>query len=234
MSRSPPLLGPACPSSGAPSHTARPSWTPSRGAERSRRAPDGLVPAAWTHTTPWPQSCCSQTWHALYRPTAHRGSVLPVARSAPGHRSPARPRGRPPAAPSVCRSLDTPLDTDQRPVRSGPSSDVTGGVGPRVRSARWPGRSARAASVVWINRPSQAVLPTGEDDSSSSPQKAKNPPAEPRPSPAGPPAQASHASAEGVDGLAEATGRVPHDGESQRYVSASCLILFRWRWWHCW
>jgi hypothetical protein len=51
-----------------------------------------------THTTPWPQSCCSQTWRSLHRPTAHRGSALPVARSTPGHRPPAR--RRPPAAPS--------------------------------------------------------------------------------------------------------------------------------------
>ena len=84
------------------------------------------------------------------------------------------------------------------------------------RFVRGAPRAARPASEVWINRPSQAVLPTGEDDSSSSPQKAKNPPAESRPSPAGPPAQASHASAEGADGLAEAKGRVPHAGESQR------------------
>lgn len=83
------------------------------------------------------------------------------------------------------------------------------------RFVRGAPKASRPATEVWINRPSQAVLPNGEDDSSSSPQKAKNPPAESRPSPAGPPAQASHASAEGVDGMAAAPGRVPH-AESQR------------------
>ena len=84
------------------------------------------------------------------------------------------------------------------------------------RFVRGAPKVSRPATEVWINRPSQAVLPNGEDDSSSSPQKAKNAPAESRPCPAGPPAQASHASAEGVDGLASATGRVPQAVEGQR------------------
>ena len=69
----------------------------------------------------------------------------------------------------------------------------------------------RPAAEVWINRPTEqnVALPNGEDDSSSSPQKAQNLASEWRPSPAGPPAQASVASAEGVAGMAETTGPVP-------------------------
>lgn len=78
------------------------------------------------------------------------------------------------------------------------------------RFVNGPPRVRRPSVEVWINRPTQqhVALSNGEDDSSSSPQKAENLAAESRPSPAGPPAQASEASAEGVAGMAETTGQV--------------------------
>src|SRR5690606_17114273 len=79
------------------------------------------------------------------------------------------------------------------------------------RFVKGPPKVRRPPAEVWINRPTEqhVALPTGEDDSSSSPQKAQNLATELRPSPAGPPAQASAASAEGVAGMAETTGQVP-------------------------
>lgn len=80
-----------------------------------------------------------------------------------------------------------------------------------------PPRVARPPAEVWINRPtSQAALHDGEHGLPCSPQKAQNPPSKLRPCPAGPPAQASAASAEGVDGLAEAQRRVPAGSVGQR------------------
>lgn len=81
------------------------------------------------------------------------------------------------------------------------------------RFVKGPPKVRRPPAEVWINRPTEqhVALPTGEDDLSSSPQKAQNLATELRPSPAGPPAQASAASAEGVAGMAETTGQVPPD-----------------------
>ncbi len=73
-----------------------------------------------------------------------------------------------------------------------------------------PPQVRRPPPEVWINRPhaKTAELEKGVDGLPAAPQKAKNPPSEPRPCPAGSPAQAREASAEGVAGLAEVSGRV--------------------------
>ncbi len=88
------------------------------------------------------------------------------------------------------------------------------------RFVHGPPQVSRPPTEVWINRPTaqHVDLPHGEDGTPSSPCKAENPPPETRPCPAGSPAQASNASAEGVAGLAEATGRVSskRPDESQR------------------
>jgi putative transposase len=76
---------------------------------------------------------------------------------------------------------------------------------------------ARPPVEVWINRPTQQLdLPNGVDGLPSTPHKAMNSPEEPRPCPVGPPAQESNANAEGVAGLAEATGRVAPSEARQR------------------
>ena len=69
---------------------------------------------------------------------------------------------------------------------------------------------ARPPTEVWINRPTGQVAAheNGVDGLPAPPQKAENPPSEPRPCPAGSPAQAHAVSAEGVAGLAEVSGRV--------------------------
>ncbi len=86
-----------------------------------------------------------------------------------------------------------------------------------VRFVNGPPRAKRPPTEAWINRPmSHMVLQSGEDGSPSSPLKAENTPSTTRPSPAGPPAQAREACAEGVDGLAEAERRVAAPRSSQR------------------
>ena len=79
------------------------------------------------------------------------------------------------------------------------------------RFVNGPPQVRRPADEVWINRPTEQHVPLtqGEDDSSSSPQKAENLTAESRPGPDGSPAQGSAATAEGVAGMAETTGQVP-------------------------
>lgn len=75
----------------------------------------------------------------------------------------------------------------------------------------------RPPAEVFINRPtSPKVLETGKVGEPTSPYEAQNPPPETRPCPAGPPAQASEARAEGVDGLDETKGRVPPQATRQR------------------
>jgi len=77
--------------------------------------------------------------------------------------------------------------------------------------------AARPPPEVWINRPTNPiVLANGVDGLPDAPYEAQNPPSETRPCPAGPPAQASEARAEGVDGLAEAKGRVHTPATRQR------------------
>lgn len=76
----------------------------------------------------------------------------------------------------------------------------------------------RPPAEVWINRPKgQEISIEGVDASASTPRKQKNAATKRRPNPAGAPAQARVSSAEGVDGLADAPGRVPPLSDPQRF-----------------
>lgn len=79
---------------------------------------------------------------------------------------------------------------------------------------RFPGgppKAKRPPAEVWINRPTKEVPVNGVGESLPTPYPAENASVEPRPCSAGSPAQTSEASAEGVDGLAAASGRVSND-----------------------
>lgn len=73
-----------------------------------------------------------------------------------------------------------------------------------------PPRAARPPAEVWINRPTKEVPLSGVGEAEPTPYPADNASAQPSPCSAGSPAQGSEASAEGVDGLDAASGRVPH------------------------
>jgi len=76
---------------------------------------------------------------------------------------------------------------------------------------------ARPPEAVWINRPTQQLALGSGEDGTSSPQMPQNPPTERSPSPAGPPARASVAREEGVDGMDAATGRVVREAVAQMF-----------------
>lgn len=85
------------------------------------------------------------------------------------------------------------------------------------RFVRHPPVARKPPAEVFINRPtSPKLLETGTVGLPTAPYKAQNPRPKTRPSPAGPPAQASEARAEGVGGMDETKGRVGSPPAHQR------------------